>query len=168
MKEFFEYTLKTPIKISKNGEYVDASDVVVYAPRPRDKYKVLKLEADLNNACLSVLPKLDAMLGDLDAMKKPCDDDEEDGEGDKKGVKDDKKDDKVSIGGSIIQFADADIVGSIMYNLEQIFLSGTEDKPTITIDGVQMKKTHFDNGLDLPDLKALAGGYADHFLSLGL
>jgi len=28
MKEFFEYTLKTPIKISKNGEYVDASDVV--------------------------------------------------------------------------------------------------------------------------------------------
>ena len=161
MKEFFEYTLKTPIKISKNGEYVDASDVVVYAPRPRDKYKVLKLEADLNNAFLSVLPK-------LDAMKKLGDDDEENGEGDKKGVKDDKKDDKVGIGGSIIQFADADIVGSIMYNLEQIFLSGTEDKPTITIDGVQMKKTHFDNGLDLPDLKALAGGYADHFLSLGL
>lgn len=161
MKEFFEYTLKTPIKISKDGEYVDASDVCVYAPRPRDKYKVLKLEADLNNAFLSVLPK-------LNAMKKLGDDDEEDGEGDKKGVKDDKKDDKVGIGGSIIQFADADIVGSIMYNLEQIFLSGTEDKPTITIDGVQMKKTHFDNGLDLPDLKALAGGYADHFLSLGL
>ena len=41
MKEFFEYTLKTPIKISKDGEYVDASDVIVYAPRPRDKYKVL-------------------------------------------------------------------------------------------------------------------------------
>jgi hypothetical protein len=170
MKEFFEYTLKTPIKISKNGEYVDASDVAVYAPRPRDKYKVLKLEADLNNAFLSVLPKLDA-LGELgkkkQGKKKQGDDDGEDGEGDKKGVKDDKKDDKVGMGSSIIQFADADIVGSIMYNLEQIFLSGTEDKPTITIDGVQMKKTHFDNGLDSADLKALAGGYADHFLSLG-
>lgn len=157
MKEFFEYTLKTPIKISKNGEYIDASDVVVYAPRPRDKYKVLKLEADLNNAFLSVLPK-------VDALKKLGDDDE----GDKKGAKDDKKDDEVSTGDLIIRFADADIVGSIMYNLEQILLSGTEDKPTITIDGVQMKKTHFDDGLHLSDLKALAGGYADHFLSLAL
>jgi hypothetical protein len=159
MKEFFEYTLKTPIKISKDGEYVDASDVIVYAPRPRDKYKVLKLEADLNNAFLSVLPKADA-LGKKKKKKKQGDDDGEGAEGD-------KKDDKVGMGSLIIKFADADIVGSIMYNLEQIFLSGTEDKPTITINGVQMKKTHFDNGLDLPDLKALAGGYADHFLSLG-
>jgi len=159
MKEYFEYTLKTPIKISKDGEYVDASDVVVYAPRPRDKYKVLKLEADLNNAFLSVLPKADA-LGKKKKKKKQGDDDGEGAEGD-------KKDDKVGMGSLIIKFADADIVGSIMYNLEQIFLSGTEDKPTITINGVQMKKTHFDNGLDLPDLKALAGGYADHFLSLG-
>jgi len=152
MKEFFEYTLKTPIKISKNGEYVDASDVVVYAPRPRDKYKVLKLEADLNNAFLSVFPKINTMI---------------DGVGKQSDAKS-NTDDQVGIGSLIIQFADADIVVSIMYNLEQIFLSGTEDKPTITIDGVQMKKTHFDNGLDLPDLKALAGGYADHFLSLAL
>jgi len=159
MKEYFEYTLKTPIKISKDGEYVDASDVIVYAPRPRDKYKVSKLEADLNNAFLSVLPKADA-LGKKKKKKKQGDDDGEGAEGD-------KKDDKVGMGSLIIKFADADIVGSIMYNLEQIFLSGTEDKPTITINGVQMKKTHFDNGLDLPDLKALAGGYADHFLSLG-
>jgi hypothetical protein len=153
MKEFFEYTLKTPIKISKNGEYVDASDVVVYAPRPRDKYKVLKLEADLNNAFLSVLPK-------ADSMKKGGDDN-------RKDDKDDKKDDKIGIGGLIIQFADADTVGSIMYNLEQIFIAGTQDKPTITIGGVQMQKTHFDDGLHSADLKALAGGYADHFLSLG-
>ena len=159
MKEFFEYTLKTPIKISKDGEYVDASDVIVYAPRPRDKYKVLKLEADLNNAFLSVLPKADA-LGKKKKKKKQGDDDGEGAEGD-------KKDDKVGMGSLIIKFADADIVGSIMYNLEQIFLSGTEDKPTITINGVQMKKTHFDDGLHLSDLKALAGGYADHFLSLG-
>ena len=152
MKEFFEYTLKTSIKISKNGEYVDASDVVVYAPRPRDKYKVLKLEADLNNAFLSVFPKINTMI---------------DGVGKQSDAKS-NTDDQVGIGSLIIQFADADIVVSIMYNLEQIFLSGTEDKPTITIDGVQMKKTHFDNGLDLPDLKALAGGYADHFLSLAL
>jgi hypothetical protein len=152
MKEFFEYTLKTPIKISKNGEYVDASDVCVYAPRPRDKYKVLKLEADLNNAFLSVFPKINTMI---------------DGVGKQSDAKS-NTDDQVGIGSLIIQFADADIVVSIMYNLEQIFLSGTEDKPTITIDGVQMKKTHFDNGLDLPDLKALAGGYADHFLSLAL
>ena len=152
MKEFFEYILKTPIKISKNGEYVDASDVCVYAPRPRDKYKVLKLEADLNNAFLSVFPKINTMI---------------DGVGKQSDAKS-NTDDQVGIGSLIIQFADADIVVSIMYNLEQIFLSGTEDKPTITIDGVQMKKTHFDNGLDLPDLKALAGGYADHFLSLGL
>lgn len=152
MKEFFEYTLKTPIKISKDGEYVDASDVCVYAPRPRDKYKVLKLEADLNNAFLSVFPKINTMI---------------DGVGKQSDAKS-NTDDQVGIGSLIIQFADADIVVSIMYNLEQIFLSGTEDKPTITIDGVQMKKTHFDNGLDSPDLKALAGGYADHFLSLGL
>lgn len=152
MKEFFEYTLKTPIKISKDGEYVDASDVCVYAPRPRDKYKVLKLEADLNNAFLSVFPKINTMI---------------DGVGKQSDAKS-NTDDQVGIGSLIIQFADADIVVSIMYNLEQIFLSGTEDKPTITIDGVQMKKTHFDNGLDLPDLKALAGGYADHFLSLAL
>lgn len=161
MKEYFEYTLKTPIKISKDGEYVDASDVVVYAPRPRDKYKVLKLEADLNNAFLSVLPKLDA----LDALGKKK---KKQGNDNGKGSEDDKKDDEVGMGSLIIKFADADIVVSIMYNLEQIFLAGTEDKPTITIDGVQMKKTHFDNGLDLPDLKALAGGYADHFLSLAL
>ena len=162
MKEFFEYTLETPIKISKNGEYVNASDVVVYAPRPRDKYKVLKLEADLNNAFLSVLPKI-GMLSEMEEKKKKgCDGNEKDDEGD-------KKDDKVGMGSLIIKFADADIVVSIMYNLEQIFLSGTEDKPTITIDGVQMKKTHFgDDGLHLSDLKALAGGYADHFLSLGL
>ena len=140
MKEFFEYTLKTPIKISKDGEYVDASDVIVYAPRPRDKYKVLKLEADLNNAFLSVLPKADA-LGKKKKKKKQGDDDGEGAEGD-------KKDDKVGMGSLIIKFADADIVGSIMYNLEQIFLSGTEDKPTITINGVQMKKTHFDNAAD--------------------
>ena len=159
MKEFFEYTLKTPIKISKNGEYVDASDVCVYAPRPRDKYKVLKLEADLNNAFLSVLPKADA-LGKKKKKKKQGDDDGEGAEGD-------KKDDKVGIGGLIIQFADADTVGSIMYNLEQIFIAGTQDKPTITIGGVQMQKTHFDDGLHSADLKALAGGYADHFLSLG-
>ena len=155
MKEFFEYTLKTPIKISKNGEYVDASDVVVYAPRPRDKYKVLKLEADLNNAFLGVLPKVEVLLEMEKKKNKNL------GEGD-------KKDDEVGIGKLIIQFADADILVSIMYNLEQIFLAGTEDKPTITIDGVQMKKTHFgDDGLHLADLKALAGGYADHFLSLG-
>ena len=117
------------------------------------------MEADLNNAFLSVLPKADA-LGKKKKKKKQGDDDGEGAEGD-------KKDDKVGMGSLIIKFADADIVGSIMYNLEQIFLSGTEDKPTITINGVQMKKTHFDNGLDLPDLKALAGGYADHFLSLG-
>ena len=161
MKEYFEYTLKTPIKISKDGEYVDASDVVVYAPRPRDKYKVLKLEADLNNAFLSVLPKLDA----LDALGKKK---KKQGNDNGKGSEDDKKDDEVGMGSLIIKFADADIVVSIMYNLEQIFLAGTEDKPTITIDGVQMKKTHFgDDGLDLYDLKALAGGYADHFLSLG-
>lgn len=152
MKEFFEYTLKTPIKISKDGEYVDASDVVVYAPRPRDKYKVLKLEADLNNAFLSVLPKINTMI---------------DGMGKKSDVKS-NTDDQVGIGSLIIQFADGDAVGSIMYNLEQIFLAGTEDKPTITINGVQMKKTHFDDGLHLSDLKALAGGYADHFLSLAL
>jgi len=152
MKEFFEYTLKTPIKISKNGEYVDASDVCVYAPRPRDKYKVLKLEADLNNAFLSVFPKINTMI---------------DGVGKQSDAKS-NTDDQVGIGSLIIQFADADIVVSIMYNLEQIFLSGTEDKPTITIDGIQMKKTHFDDGLDSLDLKALAGGYADHFLSLAL
>ena len=151
MKEYFEYTLKTPIKISKNGEYIEASDVIVYAPRPRDKYKVLKLEADLNNAFLGVFPKINTMI---------------DGVGQQSDVKS-NTDDQVGVGSLIIQFADGDAVGSIMYNLEQIFLSGTEDKPTITINGVQMKKTHFDNGLDLPDLKALAGGYADHFLSLG-
>jgi|DEB0MinimDraft_6_1074348.scaffolds.fasta_scaffold108121_2 hypothetical protein len=161
MKEYFEYTLKTPIKISKDGEYVDASDVVVYAPRPRDKYKVLKLEADLNNAFLSVLPKLDA----LDALGKKK---KKQGNDNGKGSEDDKKDDEVGMGSLIIKFADADIVVSIMYNLEQIFLAGTEDKPTITIDGIQMKKTHFDDGLDSLDLKALAGGYADHFLSLAL
>jgi len=152
MKEFFEYTLKTPIKISKNGEYVDASDVVVYAPRPRDKYKVLKLEADLNNAFLGVFPKINTMI---------------DGVGQQSDVKS-NTDDQIGIGSLIVQFADGDAIGSIMYNLEQIFLAGTEDKPTITIDGVQMKKTHFDDGLDIVDLKALAGGYADHFLSLGL
>ena len=152
MKEFFEYTLKTPIKISKDGEYVDASDVCVYAPRPRDKYKVLKLEADLNNAFLGVFPKINTMI---------------DGVGKQSDTKS-NTDDQVGIGSLIIQFADGDAVGSIMYNLEQIFLAGTEDKPTITIDGVQMKKTHFDDGLHLSDLKALAGGYADHFLSLGL
>ncbi len=152
MKEFFEYTLKTPIKISKDGEYVDASDIVVYAPRPRDKYKVLKLEADLNNAFLGVFPKINTMI---------------DGVGKQSDVKS-NTDDQVGIGSLIIQFADGDAVGSIMYNLEQIFLAGTEDKPTITIDGVQMKKAHFDDGLHLADLKALAGGYADHFLSLGL
>lgn len=152
MKEFFEYTLKTPIKISKDGEYVNASDVCVYAPRPRDKYKVLKLEADLNNAFLSVFPKINTMI---------------DGVGKQSDTKS-NTDDQVGIGSLIIQFADGDAVGSIMYNLEQIFLAGTEDKPTITIDGVQMKKTHFDDGLHLSDLKALAGGYADHFLSLGL
>jgi len=152
MKEFFEYTLKTPIKISKNGEYVDASDVVVYAPRPRDKYKLLKLEADLNNAFLGVLPKIDAMINGME----------------KQGGSKSNSDDQIGIGGLIIQFADSDAIGSIMYNLEQIFLAGTEDKPTITIGGVQMKKTHFDDGLDMVDLKALAGGYADHFLSLGL
>ena len=152
MKEFFEYTLKTPIKISKDGEYVNASDVVVYAPRPRDKYKVLKLEADLNNAFLGVFPKINTMI---DGVRKQSD-------------AKSNTDDQVGIGSLIIQFADADIAVSIMYNLEQIFLAGTEDKPTITIDGVQMKKTHFgDDGLDLYDLKALAGGYADHFLSLG-
>ena len=161
MKEYFEYTLKTPIKISKDGEYVDASDVVVYAPRPRDKYKVLKLEADLNNAFLSVLPKLDA----LDALGKKK---KKQGNDNGKGSEDDKKDDEVGMGSLIIKFADADIVVSIVYNLEQIFLAGTEDKPTITIDGIQMKKTHFDDGLDSLDLKALAGGYADHFLSLAL
>ena len=152
MKEFFEYTLKTPIKISKDGEYIDASDVMVYAPRPRDKYKLLKLEADLNNAFLGVLPKIDAMING----KK------------KKGGSKSNSDDQIGIGGLIIRFADSDAIGSIMYNLEQIFLAGTEDKPTITIGGVQMKKTHFDDGLDMVDLKALAGGYADHFLSLGL
>ena len=152
MKEFFEYTLKTPIKISKNGEYVDASDVVVYAPRPRDKYKLLKLEADLNNAFLGVLPKIDAMINGME----------------KQGGSKSNSDDQIGIGGLIIQFADSDAIGSIMYNLEQIFLAGTEDKPTITIGGVQMKKTHFDDGLDMVDLKALAGGYADHFLSLAL
>jgi len=152
MKEFFEYTLKTPIKISKDGEYVDASDVIVYAPRPRDKYKVLKLEADLNNAFLGVFPKINTMI---------------DGVGKQSDVES-NTDDQVGIGSLIIQFADGDAVGSIMYNLEQIFLAGTEDKPTITIDGIQMKKTHFDDGLHLSDLKALAGGYADHFLSLGL
>lgn len=152
MKEFFEYTLKTPIKISKDGEYVDASDVVVYAPRPRDKYKVLKLEADLNNAFLGVFPKIDAMI---DGMEKQSDSKS-------------NSDDQVGIGSLIIHFADGDAVGSIMYNLEQIFIGGSEDKPTITIDGVQMKKVHFDDGLHLSDLKALAGGYADHFLSLGL
>jgi hypothetical protein len=152
MKEFFEYTLKTPIKISKDGEYVDASDVMVYAPRPRDKHKVLKLEADLNNAFLGVFPKINAMI---DGMGKQSDSKS-------------NSDDQVGIGSLIIQFADGDAVGSIMYNLEQIFLAGTEDKPTITIDGVQMKKVHFDDGLHLSDLKALAGGYADHFLSLGL
>ena len=151
MKEFFEYTLKTPIKISKDGEYIDASDVMVYAPRPRDKYKLLKLEADLNNAFLGVLPKIDAMINGME----------------KQGGSKSNSDDQIGIGGLIIQFADSDAIGSIMYNLEQIFLAGTEDKPTITIGGVQMKKTHFDGGLDLPDLKALAGGYADHFLSLG-
>lgn len=153
MKEFFEYTLKTPIKISKDGEYIDASDVVVYAPRPRDKHKVLKLEAYLNKAFLSVLPKAEAMRnGDDD---------------NKRDVEENREGDKGDIGALIIQFADADTVGAIMYSLEQIFIAGTEDKPTITIGGVQMKKTHFDDGLDLPDLKALAGGYADHFLSLG-
>jgi len=152
MKEFFEYTLKTPIKISKDGEYVDASDVIVYAPRPRDKYKVLKLEADLNNAFLGVFPKINTMI---------------DGVGKQSDVES-NTDDQVGIGSLIIQFADGDAVGSIMYNLEKIFLAGTEDKPTITIDGIQMKKTHFDDGLHLSDLKALAGGYADHFLSLGL
>ena len=152
MKEFFEYTLKTPIKISKDGEYIDASDVMVYAPRPRDKYKLLKLEADLNNAFLGVLPKIDAMINGME----------------KQGGSKSNSDDQLGIGGLIIQFADGDAIGSIMYNLEQIFLAGTEDKPTITIGGVQMKKTHFDDGLDMVDLKALAGGYADHFLSLGL
>ena len=152
MKEYFEYTLKTPIKIAKDGEYVDALDVVVYAPRPRDKYRLLKLEADLNSAFLGVFPKINAMI---DGMGK---------QGDSKS----NSDDQIGIGSLIIQFADGDSVGSIMYNLEQIFLAGTEDKPTITIDGVQMKKTHFDDGLHLSDLKALAGGYADHFLSLGL
>jgi hypothetical protein len=152
MKEFFEYTLKTPIKISKDGEYIDASDVMVYAPRPRDKYRLLKLEADLNNAFLGVLPKIDAMINGRE----------------KQGGSKSNSDDQIGIGGLIIQFADGDAIGSIMYNLEQIFLAGTEDKPTITIGGVQMKKTHFDDGLDMVDLKALAGGYADHFLSLGL
>ena len=121
---------------------------------------MLKLEADLNNAFLSVLPKADA----LDALGKKK---KKQGNDNGKGSEDDKKDDEVGMGSLIIKFADADIVVSIMYNLEQIFLSGTEDKPTITIDGVQMKKTHFDDGLDSLDLKALAGGYADHFLSLG-
>ena len=152
MKEYFEYTLKTPIKISKDGEYIDASDVVVYAPRPRDKYRLLKLEADLNSAFLGVFPKINAMI---------------DGMGNQSNSKSNSND-QIGIGSLIIQFADGDSVGSIMYNLEQIFLAGTEDKPTITIDGVQMKKTHFDDGLHLSDLKALAGGYADHFLSLGL
>lgn len=152
MKEYFEYTLKTPIKISKDGEYIDASDVVVYAPRPRDKYRLLKLEADLNSAFLGVFPKINTMI---------------DGMGNQSDSKS-NSDDQIGVGSLIIQFSDGDAVCSIMYNLEQIFLSGTEDKPTITIDGVQMKKAHFDNGLDLPDLKALAGGYADHFLSLGL
>lgn len=166
MKEFFEYTLKTPIKISKNGEYVDASDVVVYAPRPRDKHKVLKLEADLNNALLSVYNKI---TGLIDNDKKNGDGENGDGEnGDGKKFPQKSQDDEYGIGGMVIRFADGDAIGSIMYNLEQIFLAGTEDKPTITIGGVQMKKTHFDDGLDMVDLKALAGGYADHFLSLGL
>lgn len=163
MKEFFKYTLKKPIKISKNGEYVDASDVVVYAPRPRDKYKVLKLEADLNNAILDVLPKINPMI---DGVGK-----QEEQQNQEQGRQSDVKynsDDQIGRGSLIIQFADGDTIGSIMYNLEQIFLAGTEDKPTITIDGVQMKKAHFDDGLDIVDLKALAGGYADHFLSLGL
>ena len=152
MKEFFEYTLKTPIKISKNGEYVDASDIVVHAPRPRDKYKVLKLEADLNNAFLGLFPKINAMIDEMGVQS---------------GSESDP-DDQIGIGGLIVRFADGETVSSVIYNLEQVFLAGTEDKPTITIGGVQMKKVHFDDGLHLSDLKALAGGYADHFLSLGL
>ena len=34
MKELFEYNLKTPIKISKNGDYVKELDVVVHTPSP--------------------------------------------------------------------------------------------------------------------------------------
>ena len=113
---------------------------------------MLKLEADLNNAFLGVFPKINTMI---------------DGVGKQSDVKS-NTDDQVGIGSLIIQFADGDAVGSIMYNLEQIFLAGTEDRPAITIDGVQMKKAHFDDGLHLADLKALAGGYADHFLSLAL
>lgn len=155
MKEFFEYTLKTPIKISKNGEYIDASDVMVYAPRPRDKYKLLKLEADLNNAFLSVCNKITGL--------KIIDEKNGDAENDAQK----NQDDEYGRGGLILRFADGETISSVIYHLEQVFLAGTEDKPTITIGGVQMKKVHFDDGLDLSDLKALAGRYADHFLSLG-
>ena len=149
MKEFFKYTLTEPISISKDGEYSEASNVIVYAPRPRDKYKVLKLEADLNNAFLETFPKIEK-LGS--SSKAPTDT---------------AANDELGIGSLIVQFASSESISSIAYNAEQIFLSGTEDKPTITIDGVQMKHDHFTNGLGTVDLKALIGRYSDHFLSLG-
>lgn len=151
MQEFFKYTLQEPIGISKSGEYVPVSDVIVYAPRPRDKYKVLKLEADLNNAFLDTLPKIERIVSK--------------GASEENNGKD--ADNNLGIGSLVVQFASSDVIGSIAYNIEQVFLSGTDDKPTITIGGVQMKKDHFDNGMGIVDLKALIGRYADHFLSLG-
>tara|TARA_B100000497_G_C7365620_1_gene236371 strand:+ start:37 stop:489 length:453 start_codon:yes stop_codon:yes gene_type:complete len=149
MQELFKYTLTNPISVSKDGEYSEVSEVVVYAPRPRDKYKVLKLEADLNNAFLETFPKIEKLGGSSESSTEKSSNND------------------LGIGSLVVQFASSESISSIAYNAEQIFLSGTDDKPTITIGGVQMKPDHFKNGLGTVDLKALIGRYSDHFLSLG-
>lgn len=155
MKQEILYTLTEPVKISKDGDYIDADNVCLYPPRPIDKYTVLALENGINNAVLSVWQKFQSISNKKDESKAV--DDSKDSE-----------DDASSLVRSALKIgADEALTIKIYESFTKILLANYNNSLSATISGEPLKQAHIDQ-IGYNDLRELLVRYVSNFLSVGL
>lgn len=148
----FKYKLKDPINVSKGGDYVQANDVIVYAPQPKYKVSIMKLESIIVQPLHDIMLNLNKMI---DAAASSNDDAE-------------KKDVKNNIElyeKFVIPKIDIDKMQSLETVFFDILCGGNTENPMATIGGIKFTNPLCDL-LSVSDFKSLVARYCDHFLSL--
>lgn len=142
MKSSFEYTLKSPISVSSGSEQIDASDIVVKGPRPRDKNNAIILESKLTKALMKF-----SSPGSTDSSS------------DKTTEEDKIKGFKMVIMG----YSDDEDLLAMVNILKDLMCEGNSENPQATIGAAKFTKPLFDE-VDNKDTIELLARYSHHFL----
>ena len=153
MKEQFEYSLKLPISVSSDGVQSDETEIVVSAPKPRDRERVLVLESYVMKSVLNI-------SGMSDTNSKTSDGSEGD------SVEATELDKINQFKTIVFGMAEEKNIVPMINTFRDLMCSGNKDIPQSTIGGTKFTKPLFDEIGHL-ELNELIARYVVYFLSIG-